>query len=390
VRIVMSTSDFLPSVGGVASVVWELSKALAQRDHEVHIVHWLCSRRDIQSDEQSHGVFVHRVQLTPRHRLVRKLSWALEVSGSLRTLFGDRTPDVIHSHTIYPDGIAARLFPGKPLRVFTNHTSGFLRGIRSFRRHELSWMVRGFDCILAPSTELAELSQRCGQSHAYFISNGVDTGRFSPDRPTRAASRQELGLPASAKVILVPRRFEVKNGIRYIAQAYTAILASVPDAILVFCGPDCDRIEFPAVKRILADSNSLGRVRFEGAVPNTAMPTYYSASDLAVLPSLMEATSVSGLEAMATGLPLVATTVGGLPLIVQHERTGLLVPPCDSAALATAVIKLLLDERVRCEMGAAARQEVCTRFSWDTIAEQTETSYRTALGDDAATAAGPN
>ena len=121
------------------------------------------------------------------------------------------------------------------------------------------------------------------------------------------------------------------------------------------------------------------RVTMLGSVNNNDMPDIYRACDISVLPSLMEATSITGLESMASGLVLVGTKVGGIPALIEEGKTGFLVPPRDPEAMAEKLIPLIRD-KARCkQMGEAAREKAKTEFSWPVIAGQTVEVYRKYL-----------
>jgi glycosyltransferase involved in cell wall biosynthesis len=372
----MSSSDFLPAIGGVAAVVWELSRALAARGHEVHVTHWSQKKSFEPAEEIRDGVTLHRLETGTRWRCFQRPVGTFRVARSLRALFAHRRLDVIHSHTFHPDAFAARWFPRCAGKFFTNHTSGFLDGFKStLRRREYRWILRGFDCVLAPSLELRDLSRQCGAPNVTFIPNGVDPERFCPNPLAKAGYRRKLDIPEKARVVLVARRFEVKNGIRYMAAAFHRIHEVVPESLLVFCGGDYDGLELPAVHKALRETGMSRFARFEGVVPNQDMPRYYAIADVTVLPSLQEATSVTGLEAMASALPVVGTTVGGIPTLIEHGRSGLLVAPGNSEALAAAVIRTLQDPALAESLGAAARHRVCESFSWGSVAAETEQAY---------------
>jgi glycosyltransferase involved in cell wall biosynthesis len=104
---------------------------------------------------------------------------------------------------------------------------------------------------------------------------------------------------------------------------------------------------------------------------NENMPSIYRSADISVLPSFMEATSITGLESMACGLPLVGTRVGGILVLIDDEQTGLLVGPGDPAGLAKAIHRLAADTELRRTMGERARQRAAEQFSWDRIANET-------------------
>ena len=170
-------------------------------------------------------------------------------------------------------------------------------------------------------------------------------------------------------VVLLARRLVEKNGVVVFADAVTRLKNP---ARIVFAGDGAERRK---VEQILRDGGCLDRCVFLGNVPNPDMPDIYRAADLSVLPSFMEATSITGLESMATGLPLVGTRVGGIPALINDEETGLLVNSHDPAALAVAMDRLIADSGLRAKMGQAARQRAADHFSWNRIAAQTVDVY---------------
>ena len=120
----------------------------------------------------------------------------------------------------------------------------------------------------------------------------------------------------------------------------------------------------------------LDRSIFLGNVPNPQMPLIYRAADISVLPSFMEATSITGLESMATGLPLVGTRVGGIPVLIEDGTSGRLVSPGKPGEIAAAIDQLVEDAALRKAMGQAGRRSAVENFSWGHIAEQTVEVYR--------------
>ena len=114
-----------------------------------------------------------------------------------------------------------------------------------------------------------------------------------------------------------------------------------------------------------------------GAMQHNEIVPYYSAADLSILPSLMEATSISCLEAMAAGLPIICSAVGGLPFLVQDGVNGFLSQPAEPESLAACLDRLLSADMT--SMGAASRQAVEEKFSWEAIATQTIAAYEQVL-----------
>lgn len=133
---------------------------------------------------------------------------------------------------------------------------------------------------------------------------------------------------------------------------------------------------------MVIDEGIYEHVKFAGFVKEELKPLYYKASDIFVLPSTRkhESFGIVNLEAMACGLPIVASKIGGVPDIVKDGENGLLVPPRDSEALADAIIYLLENEDVRRKMSKRGR-EMVKNYSWDKIAEQYEEVYEEVLGN---------
>ena len=130
------------------------------------------------------------------------------------------------------------------------------------------------------------------------------------------------------------------------------------------------------MESILREAGCHDQAIFLGNVPNPQMPDIYRAADISVLPSFMEATSITGLESMATGVPLVGTRVGGIPYLIDDGQTGWLVQPGRPDQLATAIRRLIENPDLRAKLGGAARQKVEQTFSWDAIAAETAKHYR--------------
>jgi glycosyltransferase involved in cell wall biosynthesis len=133
------------------------------------------------------------------------------------------------------------------------------------------------------------------------------------------------------------------------------------------------------------DAGLTGTVQFLGAVPQSDMPAWLSAADIVAVPSERDDDgNVDGLpnvvmEALASATPLVSTAAGGIGSVVQHGRTGLLVPERDADALAAEIETLLTNEQLREQIGRAARREACERYTWDRFAKRLEAVFDLAV-----------
>jgi glycosyltransferase involved in cell wall biosynthesis len=202
---------------------------------------------------------------------------------------------------------------------------------------------------------------------------GVDLELFTPVGESPASDSR----PARLLIVgrLVPRKG--------VAEAIMA-LAQLPDAeLLVVGGPAADQLKTdPEAQRLLAVAAEQGvdsRVRLLGRQPHAELPAIMRNCDLLLAVPWYEPFGITPLEAMATGLPVVATAVGGLRDTVLDGVTGRLVPPRRPDLLAGAVAELLADRPGRLAMSRSARERAVTSYGWDRVAEQTEACYRGVL-----------
>ena len=363
----MHSVYFPPEVGGLESHVYYLCRGLAARGHRVDVV-TSRSRPGLPEREVMDGVRVWRTPLPAR----TTLGWAAHALGSMPR-FGAlaRGADILHAQDIaavLPCMVARRAAGGVPF-VTTYHTSHFLaRAGSPFWRPIFRRFIRAAAYNLAASTEIADVARSIAPgSEVEPLTNGVDTGRFTKVAPTLPAS------PAGRRRLIVPRRLFEKNGVAFLVRAMPRIVESVDaEAVLVGDGPERAGLEKLAAELGVAD-----RVVFLGARPHGEMPGILSSGDLAVFPSLMEATSVAALEAMACELPVAASRVGGLPEIVD-DSVGALFAPADPDALARTVVELLEGGQLS-TLGSTARRRVVERWSNERLVDRHLEVYRAVL-----------
>lgn len=294
--------------------------------------------------------------------------------------------DVVHSH-YWLSGWAAHL-----LRRYWNapvvhmfHTLARLKNnvavggraegnVRLATERRLLHVV---DNIIAPNPdERAEMVWRMGadNSRICVIPPGVDLSRFTPG--DGAAARQKLALPDEPLVLFVGRIDPVK-GIDTLLEAFTLMSDrdwNGANPKLVFIGGTVDD-EYGQFRPgadlapVVAHAEALGirdRILFRGSEPQDMLPDYYAAATVAAVPSRYESFGLVAVEAMACGLPVVASRAGGLKFTVEEEFSGLLVPPSDPQALADGLARVILDRDLRSSLQVGARQ-TAIRFAWQTI-----------------------
>jgi glycosyltransferase involved in cell wall biosynthesis len=366
VKVLMHCVYYPPEVGGLESHVAELARGMVEAGHEVRVV-TSRSIKGLPREEVVDGVQVYRSWFPSRS----PLGWIAHALASIpRTRSWAGWADIVHAQafaSIVPAGVAARSHD-RPL-VATFHTSHFLsRAQRPMWRSVLSRLVRRPGYALAASKEIAEVAMALAPGvQVEALTNGVDTDRFHPAaaaRPPRPGVRQ----------IVVPRRLFQKNGVEYFVRAMPRILERVTgvQALVIGDGPERERLV-----KLAEELGVRSEIEFLGSRPHSEMPGLLSSGELAVFPSLMEATSVAALECMACGLPVVATRVGGLPEIVD-ESVGRLVKPADPDDLARGVIEVLESDSLE-EKGEAARARVVAEWSNARLVERHLEIYRTLL-----------
>jgi glycosyltransferase involved in cell wall biosynthesis len=213
------------------------------------------------------------------------------------------------------------------------------------------------DAVVAPSRATAEeLRRDYGAQRVEVIPNGVAPGS-SPDR-----HRPEL-----PPVILYAGRLRSRKAVAVLIAALPRVLAEVPACRLVIVGGGEQSARVAAAVRARGLTS---RVELAGVLPRASVVERLAAADVFCLPSTYEGLPLAILEAMAAGLPVVATAVAGNPEAVEDGVTGLLVPPESAAALATALISLLRDPELRRRMGEAGRRRIAERFAIATVVER--------------------
>jgi len=362
-NILMISMDYPPTPGGISAHVHELARTMHGSGHRVAVV----SRRKKGQPERAtnNGVAVYRVALR-----YTALVYGLQIRRFVKNLLPELRPDIIHIHGMGP--LEWYDINHIPL-AYTNHTSGYLRRIQKGGKRRMSMLKKHFDKVdlfLAPSTELLHVPFSIAAPRI-FIPNGVDSSRFIFPAGLRNQVRRELDLQEEDRVAVVTRRLVDKNGVIYLARATKSLQNKDISFIVIGDGPEREAVE----KEFSANCGN--RAIFLGNKRHEEIVRYYSAADFSILPSLLEATSISGLEAMAAGLPLVGTRVGGIPELIKDGKNGFLCEPADPADLAAKIDQLLSCNLQ--ELGKNSRRMVAERFDWQQIAEQTLAAYKQIL-----------
>jgi phosphatidyl-myo-inositol dimannoside synthase len=287
--------------------------------------------------------------------------------------------DVLHAHWAIPTGpaavVAARRL-GIPCvitmhggDVYVNPKQGYDFPTRWYVRPPLRWTLSRANALTAITEDCRQHALRAGapESCIRIIFNGTDLRRFSP-----SSNGSGVDPRFGPQMIFACRQLFPRKGIRFLVEAVAQLKPRYPELKLVLAG---DGFERPALVQLAEELGIIDDVTFLGWVPNVALPDYYRAAAVSVIPSLEEGFGIPAAEAMGCQVPVVASDAGGLPEVVEHGVTGLVVPRGDSPALAEAIGSLLADPERRRQMGLAGRERALRLFDWDRTAEQFEQLY---------------
>lgn len=376
-----------------------IAKGVAARGHEVHLVlpwHPLLRRDGVED-----GVHFHAFKYAPHPSLnvygyagalredtvLRWSAWAsapLALAASylaVRRVSASVGATLMHGHWLVPSGaVVAEAAGGLPVVISLHGSDVYVA-----ERHAVATAVSRralsrADWVTACSDDLRDRTIRLGADPARIetVPYGVDAHRFRPDADARARVRAALGLGPDDLVWFTAGRFVSKKGFEFLIDALGQLAPRWPAARLVLAGGgDLDA----ALRARARDRGVADRVVFPGVLAQGDVGSYLAASDIAVVPSVHdEQGNVDGLpntvmESLASGTPLVASRVAGIPSVVTDGETGLLVPERDVPALGGALERLMGDAGLRAMLGGRARAYVQSEHSWARVAERFEVAY---------------
>lgn len=391
-NIVLYVNSFLPVLGGREFVVHYLADALRILGHEVRVVgpagFW----------RARHERFRYPVHRWPTLRGYMSEQVSLAAITLDTALWG---ADVIHAHNTYPTGYHAlrlRKFRRYPV-VITPHGQDIQsipeigHGLRldPLLNQKIVFAVKNADLVTAISDNIrrALLDAGAAPDRVRLIPNGVDLARYQ--RPSATDIRRWLGVEPDARLIVTIGRYNPRKGQDYLVRAMPRILAREPRARLVVVGNKTEALS-PLIaqlglegKVVLTGGISPSRSILEAGSGPTAEPDYLAellrASELYVSAGIQnnaEGLSLAVLEAMASGLPVVATAISGNTDVVLEGTNGHLVTPADETALAEGVLRVLMQPSDHERMRNGAR-ETATHYAWVNVAKRYVETYQEAI-----------
>jgi glycosyltransferase involved in cell wall biosynthesis len=404
-RVVMVASSYPRFPGDIVGTFMEpIAQGLAARGHDVHMV--LPWHPEWTRGGHDQGVTFHLFRYAPIASLnVFGYASALRADVALRSSALAVTPlalaagwraahtvarrvgaTMMHGHWVVPGGaLAAAATPaGVPLVVSLHGSDVYLAERHGLVGRVARWVFQRASYVTACSNDLRVRAIALGASgeRSVTIPYGVDSRRFRPDPAIRAKWRAAWHVEADDEIAFAAGRFVRKKGFEYLVDAIGILAPRRPRLRLVLAGGGDLGGE---LRERVARLGIADRVILPGVLAQGGVADALAASDVAVVPSVRdEAGNVDGLpnvvlEALASATPLVATAAGGIGSVVKHEGNGLLVGERDSAALASAIDRVLSDRTLAVRLGTAARVWASTHAGWDQVAERFEEIYERAV-----------
>lgn len=401
--VAMLAPEFLPVWGGVGTYIVELVRHFPQ-DMEIHIItpfrKKIGSNRVSSADYDFKNMFKDNVHVhflsTASDTFVYNAKFQLAVFRELKKIVEKENIDIVHSNAGHmPDLLINPDKLGVPI-VTTIHST-LLSQLDAIKQTASKFFQLEFSeqmtLLLGPFLACSEktyyfsrrryitvskwskkrvISEKNLEPHTIrVIYNGVDPNRFNPWRKKEANDHfPELADIETPKVLYLSRLVG-KKGVDILMRAIPKILENT-DAHFIFAGPGKDLY---LKKYNLPEKN----YTFLGYVDHGLAPFLYALADIFVLPSFYENFPISILEAMASGIAVIATDVGGIPEVITSGYNGILIPPKDPEKLASALITLITDDIKRRKLAKNARKTILKKFTWDRTAKITKTYYEEIL-----------
>jgi len=381
----------------IAPWLVELMQRLRARGHQIEVL--TSSYRGLAGQEYD-GIRVHRFRYFParwerltheetapdrmrRSPLYAAMPLFFLASGMRHawTLARRERYDLVHVHWPMPMALLGwAATRARPIPMVTTFYGIELRWVQS-RLPFLKWLVRW--AARASAQAVAISSYTAGELRK-LIDVPIEVIPYTAELPAlSAAPRSREG--AERSILFVGRLIE-RKGVRHLVRALGVVRQSTAARLIVIGdGPERSRLE-----QLAREVGVASHVEFRGRVSDEELRRAYAAADVFVLPSVLDARQdteglgVVLLEAMNYAVPVIASEIGGITDIVQHERTGLLVPPGNEVALGSALSRVLSDAALARRLGEAGREHVRDAFSWSHIVDRWEAVYVRAAGPSTA------
>jgi glycosyltransferase involved in cell wall biosynthesis len=394
-KVCFITPEYWPLAGGTGAYVYYLSNQLLRNGYPIYVITGGNQTRDVKVNPQLDVSFLK----IPRTPIVKSFMLAEASSRKLSSVRDSANVDVVHPQLPLTPSFAVPPNFGKTL-VCTVHSTwkGEAKAISGEPYSRLNanekflvsfnWFLRFFEeGMLERARKIIAVSQftkweltnyyKISPSKIRVIHNGVDTEKFQPAADKRKA-KLAFGLNPDDIAIVSVGRLYARKGLFTLIESIPAVVARFPKAKFIVSGKG----QSDEMAKLIAHAQRLevrDNLVFTGYTPDKKLPMLYQAADVFAFSTFYEHHPFAVLEAMATGLPVVTTTVGGIPETIQNGKNGWLVEPFNVSQFSEKILHLLENPAEAAEMGAAARKTVVEQLDWRIVVKEAMEVYEAAL-----------
>ena len=349
---------------------------IVKRGYEVYLVAYIPKDRFLEIPKQIAGIEGLKV-IHKRYNYFQKHPYLIPIMVSdFRRVIDEIKPDILHCGYVLRDGFLAALSGFHPILLMPWGSDILIEPMKSILRRSITKYAINranfitCDCEIV-KRKIIELSNY-DEKKILVFPWGVELDLFKPDSNKAENIRNALGWKDN-KIIIMNRNFEHVYGCKYLLQALPKIIREEPGSRIIMIGQGSLEGGF----RRFVKEKSLGEyVKFPGAIRNKEMPGYLNAADIYVSTSLSDGTSISLLEGMACGLPVVVTEMPSNKEWVINGKNGFLVPMKDHEGISNSILTLLRDDNLRLRMGMMNRRIVEDRANWSGNVDKLENIYK--------------
>ncbi len=356
-RILTVSDVYYPHPGGVPEHIYHLSIELIKRGHEVLV---LAPEMGKYEGTLPDVIRVGKAIPIIANRSSSRVAFSFDIQKRVRDIVR-RKFDIVHIHGLVPVLPLLALKYSNSKNVVTVHAAHERNIAYSISKGWLKRYVEKIDARIAVSEVAKKSIFPFFPGDYIIIPNGIDTNRFNPEIEPLKEFEGKFN-------ILFVGRFEQRKGLKYLLSAFPMIVKEVPDARLIIVGSGY--LNIPESDNIVVRKS----------ISSSLIPRFYASSDVFCSPAIgNESFGIVLLEAMASGVPLVASSIPGYRCVVRDGETGVLVEKQNPNSIAKAIIKIAKDKDLRNKLSKNGR-EYALKFSWDKIAERVEEVYMSVQG----------
>ena len=394
-KVCFISPEYWPLSGGTGAYVYYLSNELMKNGYKICVVTGSDQTLDIKVNEQLNVFFLK----IPKMPVIKSFMLAASSYRKLNSVRGSVNVDITHANLPLTPNFAVPPNFGKTL-VCTVHSTwkGEAEAIRGEPYSRLNanekfmvsfnWFLRIFEeKMLERANKIIAVSHftkrelleyyKVPERKIRVIHNGVNVNKFKPAQDKRKV-KEELGFNPDDLTILSVGRLYARKGLFTLIESMPAIVKRFKNAKFIISGKG----QSDEMRKLLAHAEKIGvkgSIIFTGYYPDKKLPKLYQAADVFAFSTFYEHHPFAVLEALSTGLPVVTTSVGGIPETIESGKNGFLVEPFNPKQFADRILYLLEHPAEAAEMGLLARQTILERFDWRIVVKDVLKVYDEAL-----------